>query len=109
VKLSGDGRLTNRQTAQKLGSVGHCPKINAIFNVDVGTRDRRNANYSPKVGMRLAKFDFLRSLSLEQTPRAGENSGLDQASGSVKMIGEHDRRCSSRCRWAAPATCKRTL
>jgi hypothetical protein len=36
--------------------------------------------------------------SIEQTPRAGKNSDLDQASGSSKMIGEVYRRCSSQDR-----------
>jgi hypothetical protein len=84
-------RPTNRQTAQKLSSVGHCPKINAIFNVDVGTRDRIIANYGPKVGMRLAKFDFLRSLSLKRTAVAAAN-----------INSGHNRRLAQ-SRWARKA------
>jgi hypothetical protein len=39
--------------------------------------------------------------SIEQTPRSGENSGLIQASGGAKIIGDEYRRCSSRDRYTA--------
>ncbi|OGO14913.1 MAG: hypothetical protein A2Z14_16845 [Chloroflexi bacterium RBG_16_48_8] len=55
---------------QKLRPVKHRPKINAVFDVIVGIRNRNTANYEPEVGMILVKFDFLRSISLERTVSA---------------------------------------
>jgi len=44
---------------------------------------------------------------MEQTPRAGENPGLNQASRHAKMIVEDYRRCSSRSRSAAALSPKK--
>ncbi|OGO16379.1 MAG: hypothetical protein A2Z14_04370 [Chloroflexi bacterium RBG_16_48_8] len=54
-------------------SVGHRPKINAVFDVIVGIRKRNIANDRTVVGMRLVKFGFCGSLSLKLTGDTARN------------------------------------